>query len=264
MEGGSDMKVVILAGGLGTRISEETDMKPKPMIKIGDHPILWNIMKIYSDYGFNEFIICLGYKGEMIKEYFSNYFLYNSDITFNFANENEMIIHNHTTEPWTVTLADTGKDSMTGGRLKRVQKYIGDQPFMMTYGDGVGDIDIRKLVEFHHSHGKLATITATQPNGRFGALNITSENGVDTFAEKIKGDGGWVNAGFFVLQPEVFNYISGDNIVFEKEPLENIAKQSQLMAYKHTEFWHPMDTLRDRNYLDELWKSGRAPWKKWS
>ncbi|MCA0754956.1 glucose-1-phosphate cytidylyltransferase [Paenibacillus sp. N4] len=258
------MKVVILAGGLGTRISEETDLKPKPMIKIGEYPIIWNIMKIYSFYGYNEFIICLGYKGEIIKEYFSNYFLYNSDVTFNFTNGNEMIIHNHSTEPWSVTLADTGKDSMTGGRLKRIQKYVGNEPFMMTYGDGVGDIDIRQLVEYHQSHGKLATVTATQPSGRFGALNLTSENCVERFAEKIKGDGGWVNAGFFVLQPEVFNYISDDHIVFEKEPLEEIARQSQLMAYKHTNFWHPMDTLRDKNYLEQLWKSGRAPWKIWS
>lgn len=258
------MKVVILAGGLGTRISEETDMKPKPMIKIGEYPIIWNIMKIYSFYGYNEFIICLGYKGEIIKEYFSNYFLYNSDVTFNFTNGNEMIIHDHSTEPWSVTLADTGKDSMTGGRLKRIQKYVGNEPFMMTYGDGVGDIDIRQLVEFHQSHGKLATVTATQPSGRFGALNLTSENCVERFAEKIKGDGGWVNAGFFVLQPEVFNYISGDHIVFEKEPLEEIARQSQLMAYKHSNFWHPMDTLRDKNYLEQLWKTGQAPWKIWS
>lgn len=255
------MKVVIFAGGYGTRISEETHLKPKPMIEIGDKPILWHIMKIYSHYGFHDFIICLGYKGFFIKEYFSNYYLYESDVTFDFNNRNRMVIHHHSAEPWKVTLVDTGKDSMTGGRLKRIQSYVGNQPFMLTYGDGVSNINIQSLVEFHHKHGKLVTVTATQPSGRFGSLKLNDDQ-VLGFEEKPKGEGGWINAGFFVMQPGVFDYIEGDHTILEKEPLENIAQDGQLMAYKFAGFWHPMDTLRDKTYLEELWKSGKASWRK--
>lgn len=259
----ANMKVVILAGGFGTRISEESHLKPKPMIEIGEKPILWHIMKIYSSYGFHNFIICLGYKGYYIKEYFANYFLHCSNVTFDFRNNNEQIIHNGFVEPWKVTLVDTGRDTMTGGRLKRIQQYIGDNPFMLTYGDGLSDINIRELVEFHYANGKLVTVTATQPNGRFGALELDKNHMVTAFQEKPKGDGGWINAGFFVMQPEIFDYIEGDTTVLEKEPLENISKNNQLMAYKHFGFWHPMDTLRDKKRLEELWKSGQAPWKIW-
>lgn len=256
------MKVVILAGGYGTRISEESHLRPKPLIEIGERPIICHIMSIYSHYGYNDFVICLGYKGYLIKEYFAHYFLYQSDVTFDFRNENQMIIHNRCAEPWKVTLVDTGKDTMTGGRVKRIQPYIGDEPFMLTYGDGLSDINIQELVDFHRAHGKWATVTATQPAGRFGALELTKKNGVAGFQEKPKGDGGWVNAGFFVMEPQVFDYIEGDHIVWEKEPLERLTKEGQLMAYKHTGFWHPMDTLRDKNLLEELWKSGAAAWKK--
>jgi glucose-1-phosphate cytidylyltransferase len=256
------LKVVILAGGLGTRISEETHLKPKPMIEIGDHPILWHIMKIYSSYGFNEFVICLGYKSHVVKDYFAKYFLYHSDVTIDLNNQNEQIIHNHFAEPWKVTLVETGRETLTGGRLKRVKKYVGNNPFMMTYGDGLADIDIKKLLEYHRSHGKLATVTAVQPKGRFGALSLSSDLRVENFQEKVQGDESWINAGFFVLQPEVFDYIGGDHTIFEKEPLENLAKDGQLMAFKHSGFWHPMDTLRDKKYLEELWESGKAPWKK--
>lgn len=257
------MKVVILAGGYGTRISEETHLKPKPMIEIGDKPILWHIMNYYSQYGFREFIICLGYKGDVIKQYFAHYYLYGSDVTFDFGNKtNEVTIHSRSLDPWKVTLVDTGQDTMTGGRLKKVQKYIGDEPFMLTYGDGLCDLDIGKLVEFHKAHGKWATVTATQPTGRFGALEISSGNEVLGFKEKPQGDGGWVNSGFFVLQPDVFAYIEGAATVWEKEPLEFIAKTGQLRAFHHTGFWHPMDTLRDKNYLEELWQTGKAPWKR--
>jgi glucose-1-phosphate cytidylyltransferase len=258
------VKVLILAGGFGTRISEETDLKPKPMIEIGDKPILWHIMKLYSSYGFNDFIICLGYKSHVIKEYFSNYFLYNSDITFDLQKRNECIIHKNSAEPWKVTLVDTGSNTLTGGRIKRVQDYVGNEPFMVTYGDGVSDVNIKDLVEFHRSHGKLATVTTTQPEGRFGVLSLSVDQKVEKFQEKIKGDSSWINAGFMVLQPEVFNYlINGDQTVFEKEPLENLAKDGQLMAFKHTGFWYPMDTLRDKQYLQEIWASGKAPWKTW-
>lgn len=258
------MKVVILAGGFGTRISEETHLKPKPMIEIGDKPILWHIMKMYSSYGFNEFIICLGYKSHVIKEYFSNYFLNNSDVTFNFENENSYIIHRNLNEPWKVTLVDTGLNTLTGGRIKRVQDYIGNEPFMLTYGDGVSDVNIKELVEFHRTHGKLATVTATQPKGRFGALSLSSDQKVEKFQEKVQGDGGWINAGFFVLQPEVFNYVTnGDQTIFENEPLENLAKDGQFMAFKHTGFWQPMDTLKDKLYLQEIWDSQKCPWKNW-
>jgi glucose-1-phosphate cytidylyltransferase len=257
------VKVVILAGGYGTRISEESHLRPKPMIEIGDKPILWHIMKGYSYHGYNEFIICLGYKSYSIKEYFANYYLYGSDVTFNFNNQNETIIHNETAEPWKVTLVETGKDTMTGGRIQSIQKYVGQEPFMLTYGDGVSDIDIAKLVAFHQAHGKLATITATQPHGRFGVLQLAEDDRVDGFQEKPKGDGGWINAGFFVLQPEVFNYIEGKQTSFEKEPLSSLVNDQQLVAYKHHGFWHPMDTLRDKNILENLWNTGQAAWKKW-
>ncbi|WP_409178039.1 glucose-1-phosphate cytidylyltransferase [Brevibacillus fortis] len=254
------MKVVILAGGYGTRIGEETHLRPKPLIEIGDWPIICHIMSIYSKYGFHDFIICLGYKGYMIKEYFAHYFLHHSDVTFDFRNDNQVTFHNHNAAPWRVTLIDTGKDTGTGGRVKRIHKYVGKETFMLTYGDGLSDIDIEQLVKFHRMHKKLATITTTQPPGRFGALDIANGNTVTGFQEKPKGDGGWINAGFFVMEPGVFDYIAGDETVLEKEPLEGLAKANQLMAFKHTGFWQPMDTLRDKNYLEELWKSGKAAW----
>lgn len=257
------MQVVILAGGYGTRISEESHLKPKPMIEIGDKPILWHIMKIYSYYGFHDFIICLGYKGYRIKEYFANYFLHESDVTFDFRNHNEQIILGHTVEPWRVTLVETGRDTMTGGRLKRIQPYIGNKPFMLTYGDGVSDLNIQALLAYHRSHRKIATVTATQPTGRFGALSLSQDNRVEGFQEKPKGDGGWVNSGFFIFQPEVFDYIEGDHTVLEKKPLQNLAADCQLVAHKYSGFWQPMDTLRDKTFLEESWKSGNAPWKKW-
>ena len=257
------MKVVILAGGLGTRISEESHLKPKPMIEVGDAPILWHIMKYYSSFGFDEFIICCGYKGYVIKEYFADYYLHRSDITFDFSNNNQMIVHNNVAEPWKVTLVDTGYATMTGGRLKRVQKYVGDETFMMTYGDGVSDVDLNELLEFHKTHGKAATITAIQPGGRFGVLDIDENQGVRQFSEKAKEDGGWINAGFMVLEPEVFNYIQGDETFFEREPLENLALDGKLAAYKHYGFWKCMDTLRDKEALDFLWNSKQAAWKRW-
>ncbi|WGU93817.1 glucose-1-phosphate cytidylyltransferase [Paenibacillus dendritiformis] len=257
------MKVAILAGGYGTRISEESHLKPKPMIEIGQKPILWHIMKLYSQYGFNDFVICLGYKGFYIKEYFAHYFLHESDVTFDFRNDNKLVTHDHTAEPWKVTLVNTGLDTMTGGRVKRIQKFIGDEPFMLTYGDGVSNINITELVKYHKLHGRLATVTSVQPSGRFGALEITNNDEVVGFQEKPKGDGSWINAGFFVLQPEIFDYISDDSTIFEREPLENLARNGELMCFKHHGFWQPMDTLRDRNYLEELWKSGKAPWKTW-
>lgn len=254
------MKVVILAGGYGTRIGEETHIRPKPLIEIGERPIICHIMSHYSRYGYNDFIICLGYKGYMIKEYFAHYFLHHSDVTFDFRNDNQVHYHHHKTDPWKVTLIDTGKDTATGGRVKQIQKYIGNEPFMLTYGDGVSNVDIAKLVAFHRAHKKLATITSTQPPGRFGALDLTEDGAVSGFREKPRGDGGWINTGFFVMEPGVFDYISGNDTVLEKEPLEALARTSQLMAYKHTGFWHPMDTLRDKNYLEELWRSGKAEW----
>ena len=258
------MKIVILAGGLGTRISEESHLKPKPMIEIGERPILWHIMKIYSSYGFNDFVICLGYKGYSIKEYFAHYILHESDVTFDFRSRNEQVIHHHhSAEPWSVTLVNTGIDTMTGGRLKRVREYLGNETFMLTYGDGVADVNIKDLVACHRSHGKLATVTSVQPLGRFGTLNLDEKNGVHSFHEKPKGDGTWINGGFFVFEPEVLEYIDGDATLMEKEPLERLARESQLVAYKHTGFWQPMDTLRDKNHLEELWKSGVAPWKVW-
>jgi len=255
------MKAIILAGGLGTRISEETNLKPKPMIEIGGKPILWHIMKDYSFYGIQDFIICLGYKGYLIKEYFANYFFHQSDVTFD-MNENKTSIHSHHCEPWRVTLVDTGEDSMTGGRLKRVQEYVGQETFCFTYGDGVGDIDIGKLITFHQSQGTLATLTAVQPPGRFGALEL-HKNRVLSFREKPQGDRSWINGGFFVLEPEVFDFIRDDSTVWEREPLEQLAKSEQLSAYRHKGFWQPMDTLRDKIKLEQLWDSGNAPWKVW-
>ncbi|MGG3573008.1 glucose-1-phosphate cytidylyltransferase [Bacillus gobiensis] len=257
------MKVVILAGGFGTRISEESHLKPKPLIEIGEKPILWHIMKIYSHYGFNDFVICLGYKGNKIKEYFANYSLSQSHVTFDFHNDNKVDINQHSVEPWRVTLVDTGLNSLTGGRVKRVKDYLDGEPFLLTYGDGVADINIKELVEFHKSHGKLATVTAVQPAGRFGALDISDENGsVTGFQEKPQGDGNWINGGFFVMQPEVLEYIKDDRTVLENEPLVNLARDGQLKAFKHTGFWQPMDTLRDKNYLEKIWKSGEAPWRR--
>ena len=257
------MKVVILAGGFGTRISEESHLKPKPMIEIGDHPILWHIMKQYSHYGYNDFVICCGYKGHVIKEYCANYYLHNSDITFDFTDDNKMIVHNNVAEPWKVTLVDTGLNSMTGGRVRRVKDYIGNEPFMLTYGDGVSDIDINKLVEFHKANGKMATISVYQPNNRFGVVDIGENNVVKEFREKTKEDGDWINAGFMVLEPEMIDLIEGDSTVFEKYPLEEAARRGQLCAYKHDGFWQCMDTLRDKQKLEELWASGESPWKVW-
>lgn len=256
------MKAVILAGGLGTRISEETHLKPKPMIEIGGKPILWHIMKLYSAHGINDFIVCCGYKGYIIKEYFANYFLHMSDVTFDMVN-NEMQVHHRSAEPWRVTLVDTGEDTLTGGRLKRVANYLKDEKaFCFTYGDGVADVDITALINFHQQHQKLATVTAVQPPGRYGALNM-QEQLVKGFTEKPKGDGGWINGGFFVLSPECINYIQNDKSSWEGEPLTQLAKQEQLMAFEHTGFWQPMDTLRDKNQLEELWASNQAPWKVW-
>lgn len=256
------MKVVILAGGLGTRISEETTVRPKPMIEIGGKPILWHIMKIYSHYGFNEFVICLGFKGYVIKEYFSNYFLHMSDVTFDMSH-NSMEVHQKYAEPWKVTLIDTGNDTMTGGRVKRVAPYIGGETFLLTYGDGVADINIADLVRYHRSKGKEATVTATQPSGRFGSLNMTSDDIVSSFQEKPAGDGSWINGGFFVCEPRMLDRIAGDTTILEKEPLEGLARDAQLAAFRHSGFWQPMDTLRDKNHLEERWNKGRAPWKVW-
>lgn len=256
------MKAVILAGGLGTRLSEETTIRPKPMIEIGGRPILWHIMKIYSGYGIHDFVICLGYKGYIIKEYFANYFLHMSDVTFDMAH-NRMHVHNNSAEPWRVTLVDTGDDSMTGGRLRRVKDYVKDETcFCFTYGDGVGDIDVGKTLGFHKEHGKLATMTATQPPGRFGALGLEGD-AIRSFQEKPSGDGGWINGGFFVLSPKVIDYIENDASIWEREPLERLAAEGQLMAHKHHGFWQPMDTLRDKHHLETLWESGKAPWKTW-
>ena len=257
------MKVVILAGGFGTRISEESHLKPKPMVEIGERPILWHIMKIYSSYGFNDFIICLGYKGYCIKEYFAHYFLHESDVTFDFKKQNERMIHHHSAEPWTVTLVNTGVETMTGGRVKRVREYIGYEPFLLTYGDGVADVNITELVSYHQAHGKLATVTSIQPAGRFGALDLDSNNLVNGFKEKPKGDDAWINGGFFVMEPQVLDYIADDMTILEKEPLEGLARDGQLVSYKHSGFWQPMDTLRDKNQLEEIWKSDSAPWKVW-
>lgn len=256
------MKAVILAGGLGTRISEETQLRPKPMIEIGGKPILWHIMKIYSHYGINDFVICCGYRGYVIKEYFANYFLHLSDVTFDLAH-NRMEVHQRYAEPWRVTLVDTGNDTQTGGRIKRIAPYVADEPaFCLTYGDGVADIDIAALLRFHHAHGLSATLTATLPPGRFGALELDGHR-VRTFREKPQGDGALINGGFFVLAPSVLNLIEGDATIWERGPLETLAQTGQLAAYAHHGFWQPMDTLRDKTYLESLWAQGQAPWKLW-
>ena len=255
------MKAVILAGGFGTRISEESFLKPKPMIEIGGKPILWHIMKIFSYHGINDFIICCGYKGYAIKEYFANYFLHMSDITFDMTS-NERVVHQNNAEPWRVTLVDTGENTLTGGRLLRIRHHLGNEPFCFTYGDGIADINIKALIELHEAHGKSATVTAIQPPGRYGALNLQADQ-VKNFQEKPAGDGGWINGGFFVLNPSVIDLIEGDQSSWEGEPLFRLAQQGELMAYQHKGFWQAMDTLRDKNQLEELWKNGKAPWKIW-
>lgn len=258
------MKVLLLAGGFGTRLSEETELRPKPMVEIGGHPILWHIMKTYSAYGFNEFVVLLGYKGYYIKEYFANYFLHQSDVTVNLE-DGSMEVLNNSSEQWKVTLLDTGLHSMTGGRIKRAQRIIGDQPFMLTYGDGVADININELVAFHESHDGSITMTSAQPDGRFGALDIDEMNRVNQFKEKPRGDGSWINAGYFVCESKVFDYIlQGDQTVFEQEPLMNLALDGEVYTYKHDGFWMPMDTLRDKNILNDMWGKDRTPWKVWS
>jgi len=254
------MKVVILAGGKGTRLSEETTNIPKPMVEIGGKPIIWHIMKMYSNFGFNDFIICLGYKGYMIKEYFANYFLHSADLTLDLST-NSMKVHGSKAEPWKVTLIDTGLETMTGGRIKRIEEYVEGKAFLLTYGDGIGNVDINKLVEFHKTQGKFATVTAVQLEGRFGALNIEKSDKVSSFFEKPQGDGAWINGGFFVLEPEIFKYISNDSIIWEHDPLEKLAKDSQLNAYKHSGFWKCMDTARDKMELEQLWNAGNASWK---
>lgn len=257
------MKAVILAGGYGTRISEESSIKPKPMVEIGGKPIIWHIMKIYSAYGVNDFIICCGYKSYIIKEYFSNYYLHCADVTFDLKN-NEMEVHNTDVEPWRVTLVETGDETLTGGRLRRVRHHLGGETFCFTYGDGVSNVDIGKLIEFHRAQGVLATLTAVQPPGRFGAFKLgTGESKITSFKEKPEGDGAWVNSGFFVLEPEVIDYIDGDSTSWEKEPMERLATAGQLAAFRHQGFWQPMDTLRDKHVLEDLWQTGHAPWKIW-
>jgi len=264
IQGGAQVKVVILCGGYGTRISEESHLRPKPMIEIGERPILWHIMKTYSRYGFNDFVLCLGYKGYMIKEYFANYFLHGSDVTFDLSDNNRMEIHSsESVEPWRVTLANTGLETFTGGRIKRVKKYIGNETFMLTYGDGVSDVNIGKLYEFHKSHGKLATVTAVQPSGRYGVLGINDDLTVLEFVEKPKTLDAWINGGFFILEPEVLDYIDGDMTSFENGPLDKLAEEGQIIAYKHTGFWQCMDTQRDKYTLENMWNSGQAPWKVW-
>ena len=255
------MKVVILAGGLGTRISEESHLKPKPMIEIGGKPILWHIMKIYSAFGLNEFIVCLGYKGYVIKEYFSNYFLHNADVTIDLA-RSKIDVHHSDAEPWKVTLVDTGELTSTGGRLKRVAGYLGDEDFCFTYGDGVSNVDVRRLIDFHRAQKTLATVTAVQPPGRFGSLNM-ERNRITSYHEKPKGDRGWINGGFFVLSPGVMSYIADDATVWERAPMERLAEEGMLSAFVHTGFWHPMDTMRDQVHLEQMWASGRPPWKIW-
>ncbi len=255
------MKVLLLAGGFGTRLSEETDIRPKPMAEIGGKPIIWHIMKGYSHYGFNEFVILLGYKGYYIKEYFANYFLHQSDVTIDLSN-NDIQVHNNTSEPWKVTLLETGLDTMTGGRIKRAKKFIGEEPFLLTYGDGVSDINLDNLIKFHKSHGKLITMTAVQPEGRFGALETEGDK-VVSFLEKPKGDGSWINGGFFVCESKVLDFIAGDQTVFEQEPLQDLSSKGQLYKYQHNGFWKCMDTLRDKKTLNEMWENGKAQWKTW-
>jgi len=261
MDDAATMKVVILAGGLGTRLSEETSVRPKPMVEIGGRPVLWHIMKIYAQHGFTDFVICLGYKGYVIKEYFANYFLHMSDVTFDLAN-NRLEVHQNQAEPWRVTLVDTGDGTSTGGRVKRVARYIEDDEFMLTYGDGVADLNVRALLAFHRAQGTLATVSGVQPPGRFGALEIEGARATG-FLEKPIGDGGWINGGFFVLSRKVLDYVQGDETVWEKEPMERLARDGQLAVYLHPGFWQPMDTLRDRSQLEAMWAAGRAPWKTW-
>ncbi|MBD1152952.1 glucose-1-phosphate cytidylyltransferase [Pelagibacterales bacterium SAG-MED22] len=257
------MKAIIFAGGLGTRLSEETDIRPKPLVEIGGKPILWHIMKIYSSHGINNFIICCGYKGYLIKEYFANYFLHLSDVTFQMK-DNRMEVHQNNSEPWTVTLVDTGENTMTGGRLKRIKKYIkNEEAFCLTYGDGLSDVNISDLIKFHRKHGKQATVTAIRPQGRYGALKFGSKDIVERFQEKPDGDGSWINGGFFVLNPSVIDLIEGDQIAWESDPLHNLAKNNQLYAFRHEGFWHPLDTLREKILLNEMWNNGNAPWKIW-
>lgn len=256
------MKVVILAGGPGTRLAEETAVRPKPMVEIGDRPILWHIMKLYSSYGVTDFVICLGYRGYMIKEYFANYYLHTSDVTFDIG-ANSMEVHQSAAEPWRVTLVDTGAETMTGGRLRRVLRYVEDEDFCFTYGDGLADVDIGRLVDFHRQQGTIATVTAVQPMGRFGAMRVDGDRVTD-FTEKPAGDGAWINGGFFVLSPRVAEYLAGDDTVWEQEPLRRLAAEGQLSSYAHTGFWQPMDTLREKQRLQDLWESGNAPWKAWA
>lgn len=258
------MKVVILAGGYGTRISEESYLKPKPMLEIGDKPILWHIMKEYSFYGFHDFIICCGYKQHVIKEWFADYYLYNSDVTFDFSDHNKMVVHNNVAEPWCVTLVDTGLDTMTGGRVKRIQKYTGNEAFMLTYGDAVSDINIKELLRFHKENAKIATLTAVHVGQRFGVLGIDQKDNIYSFREKESTDGARINAGYMVLEPEIFRFIDTDSTVFEKEPLETVAKMGQLKAFRHNGFWQCMDTKREKEKLEEMWQSGTAPWKLWN
>jgi len=257
------MKVVLLAGGLGTRISEESYLKPKPMIEIGERPILWHIMKYYAHFGFNEFVICCGYKGYLIKQFFSDYFIHTADMTIDLSS-NDVTIHNCHAEPWKVTMIDTGLNTMTGGRVKRIKEYIGDEEFMLTYGDGVANVDIKKLLAFHKAHGKIATMTAVQPGGRFGSLEIHDEDSsIRSFREKSKEDGGWINGGYMVLKPEIFDYIQDDSTILEREPLETLANNNQLVAYMHKGFWQCMDTMRDKQMLDDMLENHKAPWKVW-
>ena len=256
------MKTVILAGGLGTRLSEETVVKPKPMVEIGGFPILWHIMKMYSSFGFDDFVICLGYKGYMIKEYFVNYCMHMYDITVDLC-RNDVQFHSNAADPWRVSLVNTGENTLTGGRVKRIRDYIGNETFLLTYGDGVADIDIAALVNFHKQHGKIATVTAVQAPGRFGSLDLYDGSSVRAFMEKPKGDGTWINGGFFVMEPEIFDYLEGDRTSLEREPLEQMAANNQLMAYLHHGYWQPMDTLREKNQLEELWSLGKAPWRMW-
>ncbi len=257
------VKTVILAGGLGTRISEESHLRPKPMIEIGGMPILWHIMKTYSAYGYNDFIICAGYKQHMIKEYFADYYLYRSDVTFDFSAENKMVIHNNIAEPWKITIVDTGLNTMTGGRIRRIQKYVGDEPFMVTYGDGVADVDIGKLAAFHKAHGKAATMTAVSVSQRFGVLEVDAQNRISAFREKRDIDGTLINGGYMVFNPDIFDLLPDDATVLEKAPLETLSARGELIAYRHEGFWHCMDTQRDRQQLEALWASGQAPWKQW-
>lgn len=257
------MKVVILAGGLGTRIGEESVIRPKPMIEIGEKPILWHIMKLYSFHGVNDFVICLGYKGYQIKEYFANYFIHEADVTFDFTGGERIITHNQNAEPWRVTLVNTGLETGTGGRLKRVREYLNNEPFMLTYGDGLSDINIKELLKYHRSHGKLATVSAVRPAGRFGSLSIRSDGNVDKFQEKTEGENSWINGGFFVFQPEVLDYIGDEKTSLEKEPMAKLTDSGQLRAFKHPGFWQPMDTMREKVMLENLWQTDKAPWKVW-